>query len=546
LLKAAFEAEDNLASTSLAHRGVVVAKGGAVASSQPLAVSAGIAALANGGNCIDAAIAASAVLCVVEPHNSHLGGDAFIVYYSAKDRETIAFNASGVAPKSATWDSYREGIPLHGVRAATVPGLVHCWGELHQRYASRSFTEALRPAIGYARDGYPVGPRVARVASAAGDLFSRNPFLQTLGLSTNTQIGDLVRQPELAWTLESIAREGVGTFYNGPVAERIVAGSQGHFTLDDLAAHRTRVLTPLRARYRDLIFHGQPPPSQGHILLQELQIVNGFDLTALDDVTRTHLLIEAKKLAFADRNAYLADPEWINVPVNALLSGEYASKRRAMIDLQQAMPEYPAGVPLTPVEQGSETTYFLTADREGNAISFIQSVYHGYGSAYVIPETGILLNNRLTGFVLDSQSPNVVAPGKRPAHTLNAWLATRPDGSLAYVGGTPGGHIQVQTNLQLAVNLVDGGDNPQIAIERPRWQHMTNEGAVSEPVGAGVVEIEERVGESVVSGLRSLGHEVLPIGEWAHGSSAQLLAQLPNGTYALGSDPRCDGLAAGI
>ncbi|MEI6431114.1 MAG: gamma-glutamyltransferase, partial [bacterium] len=371
-------------------------------------------------------------------------------------------------------------------------------------------------------------------------------FLQTLGLSTNSQIGDLVRQPELAWTLENIARDGVGTFYNGPVAERIVAGSQGHFTLDDLAAHRTRVLTPLRARYRDLIFHGQPPPSQGHILLQELQIVNGFDLMTLDEITRTHLLIEAKKLAFADRNAYLADPEWINVPVNALLSGEYASKRRAMIDLQQAMPEYPAGVPLTPVEQGSETTYFLTADREGNAISFIQSVYHGYGSAYVIPETGILLNNRLTGFVLDPHSPNVVAPGKRPAHTLNAWLATRPDGSLAYVGGTPGGHIQVQTNLQLAVNLVDGGDNPQIAIERPRWQHMTNEGAVSEPVGAGVVEIEERVGESVVSGLRSLGHEVLPIGEWAHGSSAQLLAQLPNGTYALGSDPRCDGLAAGI
>lgn len=531
-----------MASTALAHRGVVVAKGGAAAASQPLAVSAAIAALAKGGNCVDAAIAASAVLCVVEPHNSHLGGDAFVIYYDAKKRETTAFNGSGAAPRTATPESYAEGIPLHGVRAATVPGLVHCWGELHKKHGSRPFNELLKPAIEYANDGYPAGPRVARVCAGSGELFAANASLRALGLSEGIAVGDTVRQKELGGTLEQIAQRGASAFYVGAIAERIIAGTQGHFTREDFAGHRTRVLPPLRVSYRDLTFHGQPPPSQGHILMQELQIVDGFDFAALDDVTRTHLLIEAKKLAFADRNAYLADPEIANVPMEALLSEEYAAKRRALIDLEKASLDYPAG---DPNGQGSDTTYFLVADREGNAISFIQSIYHGFGSAYIIPRTGILLNNRLTGFVLDPDSPNVVAPGKRPAHTLNAWLATRPDGTLAYVGGTPGGHIQVQTNLQLAVNLVDGGDNPQVAIERPRWQHINRSGATGEPTGPGVVEIEERVGEAVIEGLRAKGHDVQTIGEWAHGSSAQLLTVLPGGAYALGSDPRCDGHAAG-
>ena len=272
-------------------------------------------------------------------------------------------------------------------------------------------------------------------------------------------------------------------------------------------------------------------------------MVGGFDVAGMDEATRTHLMVEAKKLAFADRNAYLADPEIANVPMEALLSEQYAAGRRALIDLDKAAPDHPAG---DPNALGSDTTYFLVADREGNAVSFIQSVYHSFGSEYVIPQTGILLNNRLTGFVLDPASPNVVAPGKRPAHTLNAWLATHEDGTLAYVGGTPGGHIQVQTNLQLISNLVDGGDDPQVAIERPRWQHMTLAGAVSEPIGPGVLEIESRIGEPIIASLQAKGHDVLPIGEWAHGSSAQLLTVLPTGAYAVGSDPRCDGHAAGI
>ena len=537
----AHQKERIMTSAATAHRGLVIARGGAAAS-QPLAVSAGIATLAKGGNCIDAALAMSAVLCVVEPHNSHLGGDAFAIYYSAKNRETVAFNASGAAPRPATLESYQGGIPLHGVRAATVPGLVHCWGELHKRYGSKRFSELLQPAIDYATDGYPVGPRVARVCAEAEMLFAQNPSLKALGLSAGIAVGTNVRQPELAKTLGQIAQHGPQTFYRGAIAERIVANSAGHFTREDLATHQTRVSPPLRVRYRDLTVHGQPPPSQGHILMQELQIVGGFDLSAMDEPTRTHLMIEAKKLAFADRNAHLADPEAMTIPMDALLSPEYAAKRQALVDLDRAATDYPAG---DPNAQGSDTTYFLVADRDGNAISFIQSVYHTFGSAYMIPGTGILLNNRLTGFVLDPASPNVVAPGKRPAHTLNAWLATHEDGTLAHIGGTPGGHIQVQTNLQLISHLVDGGDNPQVAIERPRWQHMTLAGAVSEPLGPGVVEIESRVGDTLLADLRARGHGVQPIGEWAHGSSAQLLSVLPNGAYALGSDPRCDGHAAG-
>ncbi|MDX1934556.1 MAG: gamma-glutamyltransferase family protein, partial [Capsulimonadales bacterium] len=524
-------------------RGLVIARGGAVAASQPLAVSAGIATLARGGNCIDAALAVSAVLCVVEPHNSHLGGDAFVLYYSSRDCEVTAFNGSGAAPLSATRESYGEGIPLHGVRAATVPGLVSCWGELHQRYATRSLPELLAPAIEYATYGYPVGPRVARVVAGADALFAANPSLESLCLSPGIAIGKNVRQPDLAWTLERIAEDGRRAFHRGPIADRIVAGSEGHFSAEDLANHRTRVLKPITVRYRDLLVHGQPPPSQGHILTQALQIVNGFDPAAMDPVERTHVLVEAKKLAFADRNAYLGDPETVNVPLAGLHSEAYAAERRRRIHPDRAMPVYEPG---DPSASGTDTTYFLVVDREGNAVSFIQSIFHAFGSGFVIPGTGILLNNRLTGFTLEETSPNALAPGKRPAHTLNTWLATYEDGRLAHVGGTPGGHIQVQTNLQLVVNLVDGGDDPQVAIERPRWQHVTAAGAVGGPVGPGTLEIEERAGEETIAGLRAKGHRVEPIGEWAHGSSAQVLSMLENGAYAVGSDPRCDGHAAGV
>jgi gamma-glutamyltranspeptidase/glutathione hydrolase len=251
--------------------------------------------------------------------------------------------------------------------------------------------------------------------------------------------------------------------------------------------------------------------------------------------------VESKKIGFADRNAILGDPEFIDVNVRKILSKENIDKRAAQISMSAAAND------IAPVSEGSDTTYFLVADSQGNAVSWIQSVFHGFGSSWVIPETGIILNNRLTGFSLDPQSPNFIAPGKRPAHTLNAFTAVNPDGSLYLVGGTPGANIQVQTNLQLVVNVVDLKMNVQEAAEAPRWQHLNAPGQSSdEESGSGVLEVENRVPTVVLDELRAKGHEVRPLAAWGHGSSVQLMQVLPNGSFAFGSDPRCEGHASGI
>jgi gamma-glutamyltranspeptidase / glutathione hydrolase len=251
--------------------------------------------------------------------------------------------------------------------------------------------------------------------------------------------------------------------------------------------------------------------------------------------------VESKKIGFADRNAILGDPEFIEVNVQKILSQENIDARTSQISMDSALTD------IAPVSEGSDTTYFLVADKDGNAVSWIQSVFHGFGSSWIIPETGILLNNRLTGFSLDPASPNIIAPGKRPAHTLNAFTAVNPDGTLFLVGGTPGANIQVQTNLQLIVNVVDLKMNVQEATEAPRWQHLNAPGQSSdEETGTGVLEIENRVSTSVLDQLRVKGHDVKPLAAWSHGSSVQLMQVLPNGTFAFGSDPRCEGHASGI
>jgi gamma-glutamyltranspeptidase/glutathione hydrolase len=277
------------------------------------------------------------------------------------------------------------------------------------------------------------------------------------------------------------------------------------------------------------------------ILMQELLLNERFDVAALSEADRIHVGVESKKIGFADRNSILADPEFIDVNVAQILSKQNIDARLDQISMDFAMTD------IAPVSEGSDTTYFLVADKDGNAVSWIQSVFHGFGSSWVIPETGILLNNRLTGFSLDPASPNIIAPGKRPAHTLNAFTVVNPDGTLHIVGGTPGANIQVQTNLQLIVNLVDLKMNVQEATEAPRWQHLNAPGQSSdEERGNGVLEIENRVPTAVMDQLRAKGHDVKPLAAWGHGSSVQLMQVLPNGTFAFGSDPRCEGHASGI
>jgi len=527
------------------HRGVVVARNGVVAASQPLAVSAGLRVLQEGGTCVDAAIAVSSVLCVTEPYASQLGGDAFVIYYDAATRNTTALNGSGAAPAAAALDHFAGGIPIRGLEAASVPGLVDAWFRLHERHGSIPVAELLAPAIAYARGGFPAGYRYCRAFDEAPRTESAEWFRpmarELTGLDHLPSPGESIRQPDLAWTLEQIALAGAEAFYEGVVAERIdraMSRQGGLMSAADLALHATEIRDPLRSDYRGYTVHAQPPVSQGHILLQMLNIVEGMDVSSGGPLgpDAVHAMVEAKKLAFADRAAYLGDPAFVDVPMETLLSKGYAASRRAHIDPHRAMAVAQAG------DIPHDTTYFCVADRQGNAISFIQSVFHRFGCGVVAEGTGILLNNRMTGFSLDPACPNVLEPGKRTAHTLNAYVMTQGD-RLAWVGGTPGGDVQVQSNLQVIRHLIDFGANPQQAIELPRWQHAWTDGDST----GGLLEIEDRVPRETVEELRRRGHQVRTIAPWAHGSTYQLIQIDPDsGAYMAGSDPRADGHAAGF
>ena len=522
-------------------RSVVYAKKGGAAASQPLAVSTAIGILKDGGSFIDAAIALSAVICVVEPGASHLGGDAFLVTHHAASKTNLAFNGSGEAPHLARVSAFDRQIPLHGFKSATVPGLVSTWFEAHKLYGKLPMNQLLAPAIEYAENGFAANTGFVKRIANHMTLFPETKLFESLGIDVAITVGDLVIQKELANSLRLIARDGRAAFYEGDLAQKLVAATDGWFNAEDLKAHTTRVLEPLSIKYRDINIYGQPPPTQGMILMEELLLTERFNFADLSHAEQIHVGVEAKKIGFADRNEILGDPEFININVDRILSPQHIDTRFAQISMDTAQHE------VAPVSEGNDTTYFLVADSEGNAVSWIQSVFHGFGSSWVIPGTGIILNNRLTGFSLDTKSPNCIEPGKRPAHTLNAWTATRPDGSLYLVGGTPGANIQVQTNLQLIVNMVDLKMNVQEAIEAPRWQHLNAPGQSSaEETGTGVLEIENRVPASVIEELKAKGHEVKSLAAWGHGSSVQMLEVLPNNTFAFGSDPRCEGHASGI
>jgi gamma-glutamyltranspeptidase/glutathione hydrolase len=522
-------------------RSVVYAKNGGAAASQPLAVSAAISVLKQGGSFIDAAIALSAVICVVEPGASHLGGDAFLVTHHAASKTNLAFNGSGEGSHAATPDAYKDGIPLHGYKSGTIPGLVSTWFEAHERYGRLPMATLLEQAIDYADNGFPANTGfVRRIAGHLAIAPNTNVF-KDMGIDVTVKIGDVVVQKNLAQSLREIATGGRAAFYEGRIAQQLIKGSEGWFSAEDLKAHTTRVLDPLSVKYRDLTVYGQPPPTQGMILMEELLLNERFDVASLSEADRIHVGVESKKIGFADRNAILGDPEFVDVNVAKILSKENIDARLSQISMDTAMGD------VAPVAEGSDTTYFLVADKDGNAVSWIQSVFHGFGSSWIIPETGILLNNRLTGFSLDPASPNIIAPGKRPAHTLNAFTVVNPDGTLHLVGGTPGANIQVQSNLQLITNIVDLKMNVQEATEAPRWQHLNAPGQSSdEELGSGVLEIENRVPTAVLDQLRAKGHDVRPLASWGHGSSVQMMQVLPNGTLAFGSDPRCEGHAAGI
>ncbi|MEO7715759.1 MAG: gamma-glutamyltransferase [Capsulimonas sp.] len=516
-----------------------VSRSAMVASGNAIASLVGVEILRAGGHAIDAAVAIGAAMVVLEPERSHLGGDVFLQYWDAGARRAYALNGSGAAPSGATLEAMGETIPIHGIRAAAIPGAVDGWFTAQDNWGVMTASEVLAPAIALAEDGYAVPARQAALMETYKRLWETYPESAAALVPQNPRRGATLYQPLLANTLREIAKGGRAAFYQGDFAKKLVSYSNmngGFFSLADLKNHRCEISDPIKTTYRDIVVTEQPPVSQGHLLLQMLNILEGFDMGALDPegAEAVHLMAEAKKLAFADRLAYMGDTP--DTPIEVLLSKAHAERQRRRINPKAAAARFSAGRLGDPANYGTDTTSFCVMDEHGNAVTMIQSVFHQYGCGVVIPGTGVLMNNRMTGFSLEPSHPNVLAPGKRPMHTLNTYMLLK-DNDLWGIGGTPGGDIQVQTNLQVVSQIIDHGRDPQEAIESPKWRGADD--------GPGLM-VEPSLPLDACYSLRKLGHELAVGAPWSGACASQvILKDLENDVLLGGSDPRVEGLALG-
>ncbi|MCA0452915.1 MAG: gamma-glutamyltransferase [Chloroflexi bacterium] len=526
-------------------RSMVTARRGMVATSNPLASQAGLAILRAGGNAADAAIAAAAVLNVTEPASTGIGGDCFALYFDAKTKRITALNGSGRSPAGLNLtDLLAQGhksIPERSPHAVTVPGAVMGWYDLLARHGTMNLSDVLVDAIHYARDGYPVHP-VFGAAWQGSEQFLKNS-LNTEDYLPNggaPAVGQMVRLLGLAKTLQGIADGGPQAFYTGTVADAIVNTLQGAgsvMTHDDLRKHTSTWGEPISTDYHGIEVFEHPPNGQGIAALQALNIAAGWDLGSMawDSAERLHLMIEAMRLAFADARQYIADMATNPTPVKELLSNEYAAQRRDLVSPNHAMlpPEY--GRPIG----GSNTVYLTAVDGQGNACSFINSLYFGWGSGIVAKGTGVFLQNRGAGFSLVDGHPNVVAGGKRPYHTIIPGMALK-DGELWASFGVMGGFMQPQGHFQVINAMVDDDLNPQEALNRPRF-------CLEEGTGDSILALEEGIPVATMARLAELGHKVRPVsgrGRGVFGDGQIIRRDAETGVLFGGSDPRKDGLTA--
>ncbi len=535
-------------------RSEVAARKGIVAAGHPLASAAGLRVLMGGGNAIDAGVATAGVLGVVQPMMSGLGGDTFLVLWHAADRRVYALNGSGIAPYAASREWFlahgHPTMPLRGMLSPSVPGAVDAMATGLQRWGSKrfSFGDLLQAAIDYAEQGFPVAPKVAQWIAGDAPILSEYPSSAKIYLPKGRppKTGEVLTNPDLARSLRTIVAEGPAVFYRGSLARRIVAYCRDHgglFTEREFAEHQSTVGDPLQTTYRGVTVYTTPPPSQGLILLELLNILEAFSAEQLRWGTpeAIHVMVEAKKLAFADRLAHIGDPRFIDVPLAELLSKDYAARRRQAIEPRRAQSAVPAGALLEAV---GDTTSFCVADAAGNLVSYITSLSTRSGCGEVVEGTGILLNNRAgRGFTLDEGHPNCLEPGKRTMHTLMPFLALRNGGPLI-AWGTPGGDGQSQWDLQVFTNVVDGGFNVQRAIEMARWFSFpgTDPATIATPLE---LRLEDGFPEATVAALTERGHVIRPMGEMESGGGAQAII-VDDGVYRGGSDPRVDGCAIGI
>ncbi|MDD2278536.1 MAG: gamma-glutamyltransferase [Bacteroidales bacterium] len=543
-------AQDRVTGHSFATRSEVIAQNGMAATSHPLATQVAIDILKAGGTAVDAAIAANAILGLMEPTGSGIGGDLFAIVWDAKSQKLYGLNASGRSPKSLTLDYFKKNgitqIPSFGPLPVTVPGAVDGWFELHKKFGKLPMSDILRPAINYAREGFPVTELIAYYLNRSARVLGKYPnFNQTY--MPNGKIpakGEIFKNPDLANTYETIANKGRDAFYKGDIA-RIIAKyikEQGGFlSYEDMASHKSEWVEPVSTNYRGYDVWELPPNGQGIAALQILNILEGYDISSMGFGSSEYLhhFIEAKKIAFEDRAHYYADMQFENVPLERLISKEYAAERRQLLNPNRAAQSYEPGTMDTP-----STIYLTVADKRGNMVSLIQSNYRGMGSGMTPWGLGFVLQDRGEDFNLEEGFLNTYAPGKRPFHTIIPGFITK-DGAPFMSFGVMGGGMQPQGHLQIVVNILDFGMNLQEAGDAPRVQHIGS----SEPKGqkmsdGGTVLLETGFTLEVIRDLISKGHKI----QWdlgGYGGYQAIKFDQENGVYYGASESRKDGQAAG-
>ncbi len=542
--------QDRITGHQFATRSEVIAQNGMAATSHPLATQIALDILKKGGSAVDAAIAANAALGLMEPTGCGIGGDLFAIIWDAESGRLHGLNASGRSPKTLTREYFIENgyqyIPQRGALTVSVPGTVDGWFEMHEKFGRLPMTDILQPSIDYARQGFPVTELIAYYLERSAPVLGRFPnFAETyMPAGQMPQKGEIFKNPYLANTYETIAREGRDAFYRGDIARTIetyIRDNGGFLSFEDMAAHTSTWVDPVSTNYRGYDVWQLPPNGQGIAVLQILNILETYDIASMGlySAEYIHLFVEAKKLAFEDRAHYYADMDFSPVPVNRLISKEYAEERRQLIDPQRAARRYDPGIPEQP-----NTIYLTVADKDGNMVSLIQSNYRGMGSGMTPPGLGFVIQNRGEGFTLSPGYFNTYEPGKRPFHTIIPGFITK-DGQPHISFGVMGGAMQPQGHAQIVINLIDFGMNLQEAGDAPRIHHTGS----SEPTGqrmtnGGTLNLESGFPYETIRTLMGKGHTI----QWANGpfGGYQAIMWDPvNKVYYGASESRKDGQAAG-
>jgi gamma-glutamyltranspeptidase/glutathione hydrolase len=561
-------------------RSPVTAPNGMAATSQPLASQIAVDVMQKGGSAVDAAIAANAALGLMEPTGNGLGGDLFAIVYDPETDSTYGLNASGRSPRGLSYDEMqdelgdREEIPLLGHLSVSVPGTASGWGKLHERFGSLSLEQDLRPAIRYAREGFPLSQVIAYYWQGNVESFRENDDLIPTDNWKETYLiegengemrapeeGEMFRNPDLANTLETIAENGTEAFYEGEIARTIADYAErtgGYLRMEDLRQHEANWVDPVSVDYRGVEVYELPPNGQGIAALQMLQILEGYDVEDMghNSTDYLHVQAEAKKLVFEDRARFYADMDFADVPVEELVSDEYAAERREQIEMDEVLSAPEAGSPRTATSDASlspemrkrldegDTIYLTTADSTGMMVSLIQSNYAGMGSGLVPDDLGFMLQDRGALFTMEQDHPNVYEPGKRPFHTIIPAFATK-DGAPFLSFGVMGGGMQPQGHAQVLMNIVDFGLNVQAAGDAARYRHYGSSSPTGDDMdGRGTLRVESGVPDNVVNALRGRGH-AMDVGAGGYGGYQAILWDPEEGVYWGGTEMRKDGIVVG-